>query len=73
MSVLFSMLRFATCDLQGLCKSTDVVPDPTALYMTVVVFDRPLLDSGTPAFQAMPPGGLSATSGYFISCHTPAM
>jgi hypothetical protein len=62
--------RVATCDLRALCKSTDVGA-PDALYMTVVVFDRPVLDSGDPAFQAMEPGGLSATRGYFITCKNP--
>lgn len=59
--------RTATCDLRGLCKSTDVNKTPTP-YMTVVVFDREVLDSGTPLYQAMPPGGLSTSRGYFLTC-----
>lgn len=69
--------RTATCDLRGLCKSTDVdttanMPTNLGLFMTVVVFDREPLDTGDPAFQAMPPGGLSTNRAYFLRCKNPA-
>ena len=62
--------RTATCDLRGLCKTTDVNKMPTP-YMQVFVFDRMPLDSGAPAYMAMPPGGLSTSRGYFLSCRNP--
>jgi hypothetical protein len=61
--------RTATCDLLGLCTPGDVdTPDP---YMTVVVFDRAVLDGGTPLYMAMPPGGMSTSRGYFLHCRNP--
>ena len=57
--------RTATCSLAGLCLSTDV---GATHGMTIVVFDREPLDSGTPLFQAMPPDGLSTDRFYYLQC-----
>ena len=57
--------RSSTCDLHGLCLSTDV---GKTHVMSVVVFDREVLDSGTPLYQAMPPGGLSTSRTFFLIC-----
>ena len=58
-------------EVEILCHNAevDITPDP---YMTVVVFDRMVLDSGDPLYQAMPPGGLSTSRGYFLHCRKPA-
>ncbi len=61
--------RSVTCDVSAVCKSGDVGKPP--LSMTVVVFDRQLLESGTPAFQAMPIGGLKTSLFYFLTCQEP--
>lgn len=61
--------RTATCDLTALCTMDDVMKSATApLSMSVVVFDRIPLESGTPAFQAMPEGGLSTNRFFFLKC-----
>jgi hypothetical protein len=61
--------RSATCDLTALCTVDDVTKSLTApLNMSVVVFDRIPLESGTPAFQAMPEGGLSTNRFFFLKC-----
>jgi hypothetical protein len=57
--------RSSTCDLHGLCVATDL---GKTHVMSVVVFDRQVLDSGTPAYQAMPPGGLSTNRTFFLIC-----
>ena len=57
--------RTATCPLQGLCQPGDV--GQTRL-MRIVVFDREVLDSGTPVFMAMPPGGESTGRTYQLKC-----
>ena len=59
--------RTATCDLTALCTEDDV-KDGLTLNMSVVVFDRIPLESGTPAFQAMPEGGLSTNRFFFLKC-----
>ncbi len=58
--------RTATCALSGLCDALNDVG--VQRNMTIVVFDRPLLDSGTPLYQAMAPGGLSTGRFYFLKC-----
>ena len=59
--------RTATCHLNALCQAGDV---GVQRNMTIVVFDRPLLDpgEGDPPFQAMQPGGLSTSRFYFLKC-----
>jgi hypothetical protein len=63
--------RTATCFLDALCLPEDDNLGPTALDMTVVVFDREPLDTGSPAFQAMPPDGLSASKFFHLECQPP--
>jgi hypothetical protein len=58
--------RTTTCDLSALCLPEDAGVEN--LHMSIVVFDRPVLDTGSPAFQAMQPGGLSTDKFYFLSC-----
>ena len=57
--------RTSTCDLHGLCLSTDL---GKTNVMSVVVFDREVLDSGTPLYQSMPLGGLSTSRTFFLIC-----
>jgi hypothetical protein len=66
-----SPIRTATCDLQALCLQSDVGATPTPL-MTVIVFDRQVLDTGKPAFQAMPPDGQSTSRTYLLDCLAPS-
>lgn len=59
-------VRSVTCNLATLCVSADF---GVQRNMTIVVFDRKPLEDGTaPAFQAMPPGGLSTSRFYFLKC-----
>lgn len=60
--------RPITCDTQALCLGDDV---NQTRNMSIVVFDRQPLDSGSPAFQAMPPGGLTTNRFYFLNCELP--
>jgi hypothetical protein len=60
--------RTATCDVSAVCTPSDVGADRT---MTIYVFDRMLLDSGTPMFQAMGPGGLTTNRAYDLKCTEP--
>lgn len=60
-----SAVRTATCDTQALCLPED--RDGEQL-MRIVVFDRQVLDSGTPAFMAMPAGGQSTSRVYPLRC-----
>ena len=39
--------------------------------LTAVVFDRIPLETGKPAFQAMPDGGLSTSRFFFVNCAGP--
>ena len=64
-----SAKRSCTADLRGLCLAEDV--GQNALDMSVLVFDRELLDTGTPAFQAMPPDGLTTGKFYHLICVEP--
>jgi hypothetical protein len=60
-----SVTRSSTCDLAGLCQDADIGQQRT---MQILVFDRQLLDVGTPTFQAMPPGGLSTSRTFTLIC-----
>lgn len=57
--------RSASCDLTALCQAEDVGADR---LMQVHVFDRQVLEAGTPAFKAMPPGGLTTSRIYQMTC-----
>lgn len=57
--------RTATCPLNALCLPADI--GQTRL-MRIVVFDRPVLDVGMPAFMAMPPGGRLTSRTYQLKC-----
>jgi hypothetical protein len=59
--------RSCTVDAHAVCFPADVTSGDT-LNMTVVVFDRMPLESGEPAHQAMPEGGLATTRFYFLNC-----
>lgn len=61
--------RSVTCDVSAVCKISDV--GAGELPMSIVVFDRQPLDSGTPAFQAMPAGGLKTSRFNFLTCQDP--
>lgn len=62
-------MRTATCGLSSLCAQPDLGVQRS---MTIVVFDRPLLDNDVePAFQAMQPGGLSTSRFYYLKCQPP--
>lgn len=58
--------RSLTCDITALCSAGDV--GQSGLRLQIVVFDRELLDSGTPIYKAMPVGGLSAGLTYDLTC-----
>lgn len=60
--------RSVTCDLRALCTQDDV---GSTRFMNVAVFDRELLEAGTPPFQAMPPGGLTTSKSYLLQCEDP--
>lgn len=64
-----SAVRTATCDTQALCMRDEI--NRNDLLMRIVVFDRQVLDSGTPAFMAMPAGGQSTSRVYQLSCRPP--
>lgn len=57
--------RTTTCDLGGLCIKSDL---DTTRDLTIVVFDREVLDAGTPRYQAMAPGGLSTSVYFHLVC-----
>lgn len=58
--------RTVTCALAGLCDTKSDIG--VQRNMTIMVFDRPLLDTGAPLYQAMQPGGLSTDRFYFLKC-----
>jgi hypothetical protein len=62
-------VRTTTCNLQALCLQADI--GNANLWMEIVVFDRPVLDAGTPPFKAMAPGGLSTDRTYNLLCEAP--
>jgi len=57
--------RTTTCDLGGLCLTGDL---ENTRDLTIVVFDREVLDAGTPRYQAMAPGGLSTSLFFHLVC-----
>jgi hypothetical protein len=63
--------RTATCGLAGLCQTPDVGQNRG---MTIKVFDRPVLDTGTPLYQATDPTnpGLSTSRFYYLKCQQPS-
>jgi len=66
-----SAFRTATCDTTALCQQAEV-GNLTPLLMRIVVFDRQVLDSGSPAFMAMPVGGQSTSRVYSLFCTPPS-
>lgn len=62
--------RSTTCDLAALCTAGDVTA-AKELFMAVQVFDREPLESGSPRFKAMPPGGLTTSKSYKLTCQEP--
>ncbi len=62
--------RSTTCDLAALCTSDDVT-SAEELFMAVQVFDREPLEFGSPRFKAMPPGGLTTSKSYKLTCVEP--
>ena len=56
--------RTVSCDASSLCPPTG----GTDFNLSIVVFDREPLESGTPPYQAMPPGGLKTSVFYFLKC-----
>lgn len=61
--------RSCTLDLAGLCQAADVGRDD--LVLQLLVFDRQVLDTGVPLYQAMPPGGLTTSRTYPLVCQDP--
>lgn len=62
--------RSTTCILSTLCTDDDI---GVQRHMTIMVFDRPLLENGEdPPFQAMQPGGLATGRFYFLNCLPPS-
>lgn len=59
--------RTLTCDIKALCGSDDV--GKPNLRLEIEVFDRELLDSGTPQFKAMDEGGLTTGRVYDLTCN----
>jgi hypothetical protein len=59
-----SARRTVTCDVGAVCFEDE----PGDFNMTVMVFDRKLLESGEPLHQAMEEGGLSASKFFFLRC-----
>ncbi len=60
-----SVVRSCTLSLLGLCQSADIGVER---LMSVVVFDRQVLEGEAPLYQAMLSGGLKATRTYFLTC-----
>ncbi len=57
------------CSMQGICEAENL---NTPSQLEIVVFDRMPLDTGTPLYMALPPGGLSATRVYTLNCVKPS-
>jgi hypothetical protein len=60
--------RTAECDLTGLCLTEDV---GATRSMLIVVFDYPPSNTGTPLYQAIPPGSKTYESTnrfYYLQC-----
>ncbi len=60
-----TVARSSSCDLRGLCQNADIGQERT---LQILVFDRQVLDVGSPVFQAMPPGGLSTSRTFTLIC-----
>jgi len=58
--------RTVTCSLNALCLRPDDIGQTR--LMSIKVFDREPLESGDPAFQAMPEGGLSTGKFFQLQC-----
>lgn len=59
--------RTVSCDTTAICGASDV--SATQLHdLQVKVFDRPLLESGTPLFQNVDDGGLSSSKVFHLQC-----
>lgn len=63
-----AVMRSASCNLAGLCQLGDIGQQRT---MQVLVFDRQVLNVGSPVYQAMPPGGLSTSRTFTLICQAP--
>jgi hypothetical protein len=61
--------RTVTCPLTGLCETQDIGQTRS---MTIVVFDRPVSDTGTPLYQHIDPPGLSTNRFYYLKCQAPS-
>jgi len=60
--------RTTTCDLGALCQTADV--GQTRL-LNIAVFDREVLEAGTPQFRAMDTGGQTTSRTYELQCTNP--
>ncbi len=63
-----TVARSSSCALEGLCQDRDIGEERT---MQILVFDRQVLDVGSPVYQAMPPGGLSTSRTFVLRCQSP--
>lgn len=61
-------MRTATCELAGLCATSDV---GVQRNLSIVVFDRQPDDSGIDPQSMMDTGGLSTSRFYFLNCQLP--
>lgn len=61
--------RTAMCDLAALCLPADVGQER---LMSILVFDRMPLESGSPPFQAMDPPGITTNRIYQLKCQEPS-
>jgi hypothetical protein len=66
-----TVVRTATCPMNGVCQTGDVGADPLPI-MQVFVSDLDPLPDQLPLYQAMPPGGLSTTQTFFLHCQDPS-
>lgn len=64
-----SVKRTLNCLVDGLCTESDVGRERS---LWIEVFDRELLESGTPRYRAMPPGGASSKWQFRLNCKEPA-
>lgn len=60
-------IRTISCDLTGLCSQANEINNQD-LWMEIVVFDRPVQDSGTPLYKAISSDGLSTDRTYQLLC-----
>jgi hypothetical protein len=61
-------IRTTSCDLSTLCDSS--FSGNSNVWMEITVFDRPVLDTGTPAYKSTD-GGLSTDRTYNLLCEQP--